>query len=127
MRTLTTRHRLLGALIWLSPVIVVIIFMLLYHYATFQHKESKTEENADYVGLNYAQSNNSIIISEQKITPVKDATGKVEAVKVETKDGYIVKDKDGKVVERVVENDREKRTYGKDGRLKSKESKTTKN
>lgn len=59
----------------------------------------------------------------QKKTTVRDSAGKVVYVKETTKDGYILRDKNGKLVKRIVEDDKEKRTYGATGRLIAREKK----
>lgn len=47
----------------------------------------------------------------------KDRSGKVEHVKYPTANGYIVKDKNGKIIYKVVETATEVRTYDAQGRI----------
>ena len=57
------------------------------------------------------------------IETAKSSKGTTQYVKVKTSDGYLIKDKSGKLLYRVVENDREKRTYDPSGKLVSRVSK----
>lgn len=65
----------------------------------------------------------TLTVYGQKKTVIRDSKGKVVHVKEKTKDGYILRDANGKFVERVVEDDKEKRTYDATGRLISREKK----
>lgn len=59
----------------------------------------------------------------QQQTVIKNSAGEVMYVKVKTNDGYIIKDKNGTLLYRIVETEKEKRTYDASGRLISIEKK----
>lgn len=59
----------------------------------------------------------------QQQTVIKNSAGEVMYVKVKTNDGYIIKDKNGILLYRIVETEKEKRTYDAAGRLISIEKK----
>lgn len=59
----------------------------------------------------------------QQQTVIKNSAGEVMYVKVKTNNGYIIKDKNGILLYRIVETETEKRTYDASGRLISIEKK----
>lgn len=59
----------------------------------------------------------------QQQTIIKNSAGEVMYVKVKTNNGYIIKDKNGILLYRIVETEKEKRTYDASGRLISIEKK----
>lgn len=59
----------------------------------------------------------------QQQTVIKNSAGEVMYVKVKTNNGYIIKDKNGILLYRIVETEKEKRTYDASGRLISIEKK----
>lgn len=59
-------------------------------------------------------------------TVVRDASGKIKETHHKTHDGYIIRDASGVYFGKVVENELEKITYDKAGRVVSRERKPTK-